>query len=228
MASRQKNRGRRAGNPGRDMEVVEFHGLASTAVASSVLTIDLNPSGLGGLATGFGRLLALADTYSLFRWRSLRCRVLHSSISVAMGIVEDVADTAPANTAQVMELLHSLYHRTDVTVNSEWLRVPPSVLAGALPWYKSVAGAATDWEEVPCRLRLVTTGATDIPQIEIRGSIEFKSPIAVANTPALTAALRQAAADRIAVESGRERVRLLSVLSSGGSTTPPSSSAVHK
>lgn len=201
----------------RDSETLPFHVVSANALVAGALTISVVP---GALSPRAG---VVADTWSHYRLKSLKFR-LHptaaSGNSCSAGFVGGVQDTAPATFAQIGELLPSVILAGDTTVPTEWCKVSKQDLAGPLPWYKSVLGAADATEEQPGILCFAGT-TTEVFLLEARGVYEFKTAVNSANTPqelALQAQFREARAARIREV---ERTKLLMVLSPKPSQSMP-------
>jgi len=124
----------------------------------------------------------------------------------------DIADSPPVLITSVMELLTNVCIGAGQTNPTDWAVVDPRTLAGALPWYKSIPGAATDWEEQPCRMD-VAGSSTEVFDVELDGEIEFKGAIPPGNTPEMALAARAYHEARIATETARERDQLLRKIS---------------
>jgi len=196
----------------RDSQVLEFHGLYAGSLTAGAAAISMNPVA----ASYSSRVQAEADAWCHYRIKQLRFR-LHPTPSTAgiqaCGFVGGVQDTAPATVATVMELLPSAYMGVEQTVPTEWIRVSPSELAGPLPWYKAIAGAADSTEESPGLFCVAGTG-TEAFAIELRGVFEFKTAAATANTPLGRQLITRRREERLAVERERERARIVGVLAS--------------
>ena len=168
------------------------------------------------------RLLAAADEFAHYRVRRLSFRLLPDATittTYTAGYVGGVQDTLPSTTGSILELDASvrfgglLGSVPTQTVPSEWIKVDPKELSGALPWYKSVRGSADVTEEAPGVLVFGGAGSAAI-FMEVRALYEFKAPVAPANTP-LTLELRSKLRQEIAREAaGRKRDELLRLLSS--------------
>ncbi len=90
--------------------------------------------------------------------------------------------------------------------------VPRQELAGPLPWYKSIRGAADTTEEIPGYLCGAGTG-TETFIVECVGSYEFKTSVAPANTPEFLQLRKKLRDLRIAEEQNRRKAAILSSLS---------------
>jgi hypothetical protein len=194
--SKQNKRGGKG-----DKQTLEFHTLISAALAAGVFQTLLNPSQFTGT-----RLATEADVWAHFRFRKLsfRLRVTPStSAQQFAGFAGGVQDTPPGTAQAVMELIPSCMIDVDQTVPSEWVNVRQSELAGCFPWYKSVVGAADPTEEAPGVLCIVGTG-TEVFGLEVRGVLEFKTAVAVANTPLSMQARNLMRAERLQMARERE------------------------
>jgi hypothetical protein len=196
----------------RDSMSIEFHGLYSGALTAGAAAISMNPVA----ASYSSRLQAEADAWCHYRIRQLRFKLHPTPTTTAIqacGFVGGVQDTAPATVATIMELIPSAYMGVDQSVPSEWIRVSPSELAGPLPWYKAIAGAADGTEESP-GVFCVAGATTEAFAIELRGVFEFKTAAATANTPLGRQLIARRREERLAVQRERERAHIVGVLSS--------------
>jgi hypothetical protein len=202
------------GKKGKDGVVMEFHGLIVTTFSAGVLSFNCNPSALG--AAGLSRLLTEADAWAHFRWKQFRFRLRvtpsGATNAQACGFVGGVQDTPPASFSTIMELIPSCFMDVDQTVPTEWVSVSRSEMAGPLPWYKSIVGAADNTEEVPGALVLASTGSAEAVSIELRGVIEFKTSVAAANTPLVVQARLLARLERQNAQKEREGRAIRQVL----------------
>ncbi len=188
-----------------------------TIVRSTFTSGSIGPVALSPNSTISPRAATEADAWAHFRVRSFKFR-LHPTGSVAndqvAGYIGGVQDTAPTTIATAGELLSSCLLAGDATVPTEWCSPSKSELAGPLPWYKSVAGAADPTEESPGIFTVVGTG-TDVVLFELRGVFEFKTSVATANTPLARAAHEQLRRERLALAVAKERAVLLKILAPG-------------
>jgi hypothetical protein len=207
MSKQNKNR-----NGGmKDTEVLEYHFLFASTFTAGVFGLSANPTTMGTFAT---RLIAQADLWSHFRHRSLKFRLRVTPSTTAqqfVGFVGGVQDTPPATAQAIMELLPSVMMDVDQTIPSEWMSVPRADLAGPLPWYKAVPGAADATEESPGTLIVVGTGSEAFA-VEVRGVMEFKTGLSTANTPLFMQARLLMRAERLRLERERESLRLRQLL----------------
>jgi hypothetical protein len=193
--------------------VMTFHQSILMTMNSSVLQTQGNPTGLGE------RFLQEADAWTLFRWRSLRFRIFGGSTHTvsalaALGVQEGLPDTPAATVGNVMDLFASIGHcGTGQTTWSDWVRVPPSVLAGQLPWYQTVLGAFPAVAEVPFTFCAVGS-ATGAIRVELWYTVEFKSQSAAANTPLSVVFAQRLREEREAQRTAKERGKLLGIMSS--------------
>ncbi len=158
-----------------------FHAYVSLSTASNVASVILTPTGLASYST---RLAGMADLYSVFRWSHLKYRLIQSTAEIrAIGVASDIQDTPPSGVSAVMELRATTFQGAGETNRPPWTTIPKSVLAGALSWYKSVAGGADSWDEVPATLHCYSQTASGAVTFELEGEAEFKSMVAPANTP---------------------------------------------
>lgn len=201
-----------------DSAVVPFHSIVISAFTSGVANFGISPNAVLSPT----RLVAAADEWAHFRIKSLAFR-LHPGTRTSAQIacaVGGVQDTPPATIAQAGEVIPSCFLAVNTTVPSEWCRVPPADLAGPLPWYKSVVGAADATEEAPGNFIILGTGSESFT-LEAKGVFEFKTAVATGNTPmelGMRLALRE---ERIKAHALKERQRLLAALAGTVSTATP-------
>jgi hypothetical protein len=197
---------------GKDSQILPFHALLITTLTAGTFNFNLNPSSLASFATRVG---AVADSWCQYRIRRLRFRLRIPPAgftgSQAVGYVGGVQDTPPSTRGTIMELLPSTSLDFAQSIPSDWVNVSRADLAGALPWYKAIAGAADPTEESPGLICLAGTG-TDAAQLEIEGVYEFKAAAATANTPAAMQMMKALRLERVRLERERERIALISVL----------------
>jgi hypothetical protein len=148
--------------------------------------LQLTPSALASYAT---RLAAMSDLYSVFRWKRCAYRHIVSSGEIrALGVASAVLDTPPTGLSATAELRAVTINGSGEVSRPAWVTIPQNVLKGSLPWYKSVAGAADPWDEVPAIMYVYSQTATGVVTFELDGECEFKSQVAPANTPRLVEA----------------------------------------
>ncbi len=174
---------------------------------SIVLTAGVNSSRLAA-ATLSGRCASLCDNFALYRVNKYRFRIhptVLASETMVIAFVPDIVDTTPTFT-NVTESNFLAVLGLQCTIPSEWCTVPQNVLRGAIPWYKSVQGTTTDWEECFGTMLYASTNASSTATIwwELEGEIEFSG----AEDPGITPA------DRAASAMHRERERILRILAS--------------
>jgi hypothetical protein len=203
---------RKMGRGARDSAQVEFHFLINSVFASNVFNILFNASAMSTYST---RWAAEADLWAHFRVKALKFRLHPMGPSVtnnqAIGFVGGVQDTLPGTVPLVMELLPSTFLSTESTVPTEWVVVPKQQLAGPLPWYKAINGAADATEESPGAV--VISGVTSDGFIaEFRTLIEFKTAVAAANTPLIDQARLIARAEKVRLLREREAARVNALL----------------
>jgi len=182
-------------------------------MTSGAASAPATPAGLSP------RVAVEADQWSHFRLLKLKFRI-HPAFTYtgavlndrAVGFVGGVQDVLPATLSDVMELLPSTYQSTFSTHPSDWVDVPQKDLAGALPWYKAVVGAADTTEEVPGYICIAGT-TTQVVVIEFKGVFEFKTAVAAANSPEEAALRVKIRESRIRTHKDRERAKLLIALS---------------
>lgn len=178
--------------------VVPFHYAVSVAVSSNIGQTNILPA-------LFPRLLDIADGFDMYRFSKFKFRILPSLVITEMhaaGFYPGVTDNAPATFNDISENVMSCLRSWNHAIPTEWVEIPPVVLAGYVGWYKTVAGS------IDAALERVGTifvygSSTNAVTLEFRGVCEFKGP---ANTGA-TPALRQR---RMLLE---EKARMLKILS---------------
>jgi len=208
-------------NARKDSQVLPFRALLATTLTAGTFNFNLNPSSLASFATRVG---VVADSWCQFRIRSLRFRLrippagAGFTAQQAAGFVGGVQDTPPATVATVSELLPSCLLDLDQTVPSDWVRVSRGDLAGPLPWYKSIAGAADPTEESPGLLCIAGAGSNSAA-LEIEGVYEFKAAAATANTPVAVELMKEIRLERMRLQRERERISLVRVLAPSPGTS---------
>ncbi len=196
----------------RDGTTVDIHSIVNTTITGNNI-INLNPSNMSSNG-GSTRILTVADNWAQYRVVSLRFRlhpVVAANTAQAAGWVSGIQDTPPATTATTMELIPSCFLSNYQQVPTKWVNVSKADLAGPLPWYKSVLGAADATEESPGVIVVNGTGANTY-YLEILATYEFKGGVAPANTPEALAMLRRFHELKAAKELLCERQRLLGII----------------
>jgi hypothetical protein len=117
----------------------------------------------------------------------------------------------------VVELLPCAVLGGRQTTPTQWVTPSASELAGPLPWYKTIPGAADTTEEYPGYLCIAGT-TTEAILAEVQGVFEFKGAVATANTPAALKLREELRQVRRAARERVERQRLLAALSASSST----------
>ncbi len=195
------------GRNGRATEVSSYHYQPTVVLTAGAATLTATPANLGT------RIAAVADTYEWFRILALKFRIFAITTLAFAGYLGQLPDTVPSTGTQIMELLDSVSHLgPQQTCWSNWVHVPRATLAGALPWYKTIQGGATNEEEIPGLFVFAGTSTNSL-QIEISFTVEFKGPIAPGNTPMQSDLLRKLRMERERIHAFRERARLLSLIS---------------
>ncbi len=156
-----------------------------------VTSITLGAGGTGSVScipntTLSTRLASAADLYALYRIRNFRFRLRGDTNSTptecAMAYIPDVTDATPNAINQITEVKDYAYKSANDTKPSDWRSVPSSVLRGALDWYKTVTGTATDWEEQAGILFFVGSANRTLVY-EVEGTYTFKDPVPAGLTP---------------------------------------------
>ncbi len=193
-----------------DMARGSFHFLWNGTLTAGVATAQLSPSGLASLST---RLLAMADEFAHFRVEAFKFR-LHPQSGTGTQVayyLGGVQDSPPVTVSPAAEVMSSVVRSQTTTVPTEWRRASASELRGALPWYKSVNGAADTTEETPGTLTVVGTGS-DSFLLEAFIGVTFKTAVAPANTPVEIEARRAIREARLQAAIALERRALTRVL----------------
>ncbi len=181
-----------------------FHFVQTVSLTAGAASIALDPNGVSS------RCLAEADAWEWYRVLDLKFRTFASTTPAYVGFVEGKPDTFPNTGTTIMELLDSVAHNAgSETCWSRWVKVPKRALAGPLPWYKTIQGLATDEEELVGFLAMAGTG-TNVVLVEYYITMEFKGPIATANTPAMLALRAKEREERRVLRALRAREQLLS------------------
>lgn len=202
--------------------IMDFHYSATSTLVAGAQAILMNPTNLAV------RSSTEADGFTYFRIKKLKFRFIPNGLPTgnsAIGVVSGVPNTLPSTYAQVSELLDSTVHASASTYPLEtnwtrWVSVRKEVLKGPIEWYNTFAGSFAQEFDVPCTMCLAGTG-TDVLLYEIFFTLEFKDPVATANTPAAVALRTQAR--KLVQESiqENEKRRILALLSApvqGGTT----------
>lgn len=166
-------------------------------------------------STGFGlypsqsvlgtRLGLIADEFETYRFTEVKFR-LHPLLTlaadlIAMSYLPGVVDATPSFTS-LNEVVDSVYISGQATVPSEWRTVTKSELRSNI-WYKSIPGAASDWDEQQGTFRIASAANANVAvYFEIRGVCEFCGAADPGATPAMRLLGRQL----------KERERLLKLL----------------
>ncbi len=179
---------------------IPFKTVIDNALTAGQYAELLNPVALGD------RIGAISESYQLWKINRLSYRFQPDtsvSFNMAAGFEgAGVIDNQPTF-SELTENLFSCLLGKGQTCPSNWVQVPPKVLKGALPWYKTEASGNVDqWEEIPGFIAVASdSSSTATFVLELKGEVEFKDPCDPANTP-LIAEKRKA----------RMREYLLSVL----------------
>ncbi len=200
----------------RDGCVMPVHYLFTGSLVSAATTILMCPS-------VFPRALIEADTWAHFRVKSLRFRVHPPTTAPTQfhigAYLPGVQDTAPNSLANAAELLNSAVISNRSTAPTQWVKVSKADLAGPIPWYKSLQGAASTTEEAPGYLVVIGTG-TEVYNIEVYATFEFKAAVASNNTPAELKLLAQFREKRAAREREAERKYVIELLGAKATSDP--------
>jgi len=159
-----------------------FKILVSDQLTAGKYALSLQPN-----ATLGDRLVNVANAFELYRINKLKFRLYPTpGTSIIAAFLPAFADTAPANLTQISEIVDSALQTTTMTMPGDWVDVNKSNLKGALPWYKTIAGAADSWDETAGTIYFADAGGTSNGFVlELKGEYEFKGPADPANTPSL-------------------------------------------
>jgi len=191
--------------------VMDFHNLVIGALAAGSFGITCSP----GDANFSLRVVAEGDAWAHFRILKLKFRLVASDVitaALAAGYVGGIQDSPPITQLTVMELIPATVRGVQQTCYSDWVVVPKKDLAGPFPWYKTIPGAADSTEEAPGQIRLAGS-TTSAFTLEIRGTIEFKTGVATANTPLAANLSRQIREERHLTAVLAEKERLMRIIS---------------
>jgi hypothetical protein len=157
-----------------------FHAVFGIATAAAQ-AYKVNATGLGAISTRFA---SEADGWGLYRVKAFRFRLLPSSAAAGQsGGLAPVCDTLPSTSANILELNESVYIPPAQVVPTQWVRASRTTCAGPMAWYKTFDGASDTSEETPFYFVYIQ-GAAVLASIELFITVEFKMPVAPANTPA--------------------------------------------
>jgi len=191
-----------------------FHYVLTNTLTSGAFTQFLTPA-------LFPRVNTEADAWAHFRVKKLQVRLHRASTlngPMSVGYMGGVQDNLPASVYGATETLPSTFMSPVTTVPTDWVHVPKVDLAGPFPWYKTVAGAADATEESPGIFFVMGT-SSDTFYAEFRGTFEFKTSLATANTPIALQMRTAVREERLKRVLETERALLLRILA----TTPGSS-----
>ncbi len=193
---------------------VPFHNAFQFSLAAGISNLAITPQNLSS------RAASLADSFNLYRLKRFRYRFHPSTLAneiVVGGYVSDTVD-GTITFASAAESQTLAIQSLQSSVPSAWADVSTETLRGALPWYKSVVGTPSTWEEQAGVINFASSNgsSTAAVNIELEGVIDFKSPV----DPSLTPAMRRMFSD------AKERERLLKLLAAGESTGATKKSGV--
>jgi hypothetical protein len=184
---------------------MSFHSLSSQTLAGGALSIAVSPALTARCTTE-------ADGWNWYRVKALKFRILALTGPCAAGFVEGKPDTQPSTIATVGELLDSVLHGGSTEfVWSRWVEVPKIALAGALPWYKTIPGAATDEEELSGLLVFGGTTTNGL-LLDVFFTFEFKGPVSTTNTPLQVELQLKLHEERRRIHAAKQRDGLLTLL----------------
>ncbi len=144
---RRRRSRRNAGASGQKWETISGQQLFISTTNNALTQVPVAPS-------SFTRVLAIADSFSFYRFTKIKIEMLPSLedaasgtqqyASLALGYLPGVApDTPPANEASVLALPYANFLSQGSTVPRR-ITIPKRELVGdgQLKWYKTIAGAA--------------------------------------------------------------------------------------
>jgi hypothetical protein len=162
---------------------VPFRAFVTNALAAGVASFGLSPG--AGLSN---RLNTISDAFEMYRFTKLHFRILPSDVSatakMAVCFVPADLTTAPSTVVQCFDTnLVSYWAGFEVqTVPGDWVEVPPAVLSGLFPWYRTQGGGGTTEESTQGQFYVVGTGTQNYC-VDIRGVVELKGIANTGNTP---------------------------------------------
>jgi hypothetical protein len=176
-----------------NIERATFKAYAAVVTASNIVTVPLNSVGLANPSTRFAAML---DLYGLYRLTKFNFRILKGTNEVqSAAVIANFQDATPSSPAKIFEAIHSQAYMIGETARLPFVKVPKAVLAGALPWYKSIPGSIDSWEEIPASLVGYTDAVAGTILLELEWEAEFKDQLPPAATPAVRSARLQNARD---------------------------------
>ena len=167
---------------------VPFHNVVTFALAAGVSNLLVAPGTLSGRTT------TIADAFNLYRLARFRFRLIPNTLVSEVFTAGYTADTVDGTLTftSVAESNCATTFGGQMSVPSNWADVPPSLLKGALPWYKAVPGTPSAWEETAGVINFASTNSASTTTLclEYDGVMEFSSPIDPTLTPAIRRALQ--------------------------------------
>lgn len=184
---------------------VPFSGYILVTTASGVGSSPITPAGVGAALSRFS---AMCDQYGLYRLKSMKFRVVKDqNTTLVAGVLSNFQDTSLSTINLLLEAQATQIAGSLENYRAPYMNVPREILAGALPWYKTIAGTPDSWEETPATIYVINgAGTTGGVIVELRFVVEFKDPVAPASTP-------EVRANRQALCQDRERKRVLALVS---------------
>ncbi len=183
-----------------DVVTTKLHGLFDNLTSSTTgISILVQPTSLGTRASTLG------DSYSEFRVKSLRFRLIPTNVTAATNVVTytpGIVDTLPTSIATAASGNYCAIMGRGQTTPSNWITVSAQDCAGAANWYKSVSGTPASWDEAPGQF-IYTASAASTLSLEFECTLQFKGAIDPGSTPMIAAKRREL-----------ERIRLLELLAS--------------
>lgn len=193
MGRRRRSRRRKNQKvtPGDKVEVIAGQQLFVAATNAALVTVPVRPS-------SFTRVLAIADSFSLYRCTKLEIEVLpsvenesagaQSFGSLAFGYSPGPAPNSPPSTeAGVMALPYANFYSNGSTVPRK-LMIPRRELVsnGIIKWYKTIVGTEDDGFETQGNIFLwatINTSFTIGINFLVRYTFELQGWILASNTP---------------------------------------------
>ncbi len=135
----------------------------------------------------FPRILAIANSYELFRVAEMKFRILSSGVAAGdyctAGYYPGITDSPPADAQTLSENPVSTTWHEGWTVPSSWCEVPRADLRGMHEWYKTVPGSPENAEEYPGEFFSCASPNNTLRTVEFKGVFEFRGAVNTAATP---------------------------------------------
>lgn len=168
----------------RDTAMIPFSCVLTIQNAAASGNVVLNPVNFGTL------LAAIADEFTLFRFRRIRFGLMINSASdAAIGYKAGSTTAAgPTTLSTVFQLSRSAYNWSDQTTPSHLLLTERDLLGqAAMNWYKVDVGTDADTQGEQQGTLYSASGATTTLNLTCVGMIEFCGKIDPSSNPSLLA-----------------------------------------